>query len=143
VLYASEYTPLYGGNPIVSLAITAPGVLCILVVYYVLYSILPSSGGDYVYLSRLLNPSIALASNFSGWTFFYWFWIGDAAAVFIPQGLTQALTAYAFFNDQKWLLKLTMLATPFFIFVIGTIIIVMFSLIIIFSTRRYFLFKTF
>ena len=80
IIYALVYAPYYGGDPAVSLLLTAPGILCLLGVYYIFNTSMPRSGGDYIYTSRVLHPAIGFAANFIGYAIFLWFWIGDHKA---------------------------------------------------------------
>lgn len=139
IIYALEYVPLYGGNPLVSLLITAPGILALLGVYYIFQVSMPKSGGDYVFMSRVLHPAIGLASNFAGYTFFLWFWIGDAATVFSSQGLAQTLSVYGSLTGQRWATNAANAFTPLMTFIVGTIAIVLFTAIVLFSSRIYFI----
>lgn len=138
VIYALEYAPLYGGDPVTSLLITAPGVLALLGVYHIFQVSMPRTGGDYVFMSRIINPSIGLAANFAGYAFFNWFWIGDAAAVFSSQGLAQTLSVYGTLTGQQWAVNAASAFDPLTTFIVGTIAIVVFTVIVIFSTRLYF-----
>ena len=138
IIYALEYAPLYGGDPIVSLLLTAPGVLALLGVYHIFQISMPRTGGDYVFMSRILHPSIGLAANFAGYAFFNWFWIGDAAAVFSSQGLAQTLSVYGSLTGQQWALDAAGAFTPLTTFLVGTVAIVGFTVIVALSTRLYF-----
>ncbi len=139
IIYALEYVPLYGGNPLVSLLLTAPGILALLGVYYVFQVSMPKSGGDYVFMSRVLHPAIGLASNFAGYTFFLWFWIGDAATVFSSQGLAQTLSVYGSLTGQQWAMGAAAAFTPMTTFLVGTVAIILFTLIVLLSSRLYFI----
>ncbi len=139
IIYALEYVPLYGGNPLVSLLLTAPGILALLGVYYVFQVSMPKSGGDYVFMSRVLHPAIGLASNFAGYTFFLWFWIGDAATVFSSQGLAQTLSVYGSLTDQQWAIDAAGAFTPMTTFLVGTVAIIIFTAIVLLSSRLYFI----
>jgi amino acid transporter len=138
IIYALEYVPLYGGNPLVSLLLTAPGILGLLGVYYIFQVSMPKSGGDYVFTGRVLHPAIGLASNFAGYTFFLWFWIGDAATVFSSQGLAQTLSVYGSLTGQKWAIDAANAFTPMTTFIVGTIAIAIFAAIVLLSSRLYF-----
>ncbi len=70
IIYALEYVPTYGGNPLVALLLTAPGILALLGVYYIFQVSMPRSGGDYIFMGRVLHPALALAANFAGYAFF-------------------------------------------------------------------------
>lgn len=139
IIYALEYVPLYGGNPLVSLLLTAPGILALLGVYYVFQVSMPRSGGDYVFISRVLHPAIGLAANFAGYSFFLWFWIGDAATVFSSQGLAQTLSVYGSLTGQQWAVNAANAFTPTTTFIVGTLAIVIFTLIVLLSSRLYFI----
>ena len=139
IIYALEYAPLYGGEPVTSLLLTAPGILALLGAYHIFQASMPRTGGDYVFMSRIIHPSIGLAANFAGYAFFNWFWIGDAAAVFSSQGLAQTLSVFGSLTGQQWAMNAANAFTPFVTFIVGTIAIVIFTLIVMLSTRLYFL----
>ncbi len=139
IIYALEYVPLYGGSPLVSLLLTAPGILALLGVYYIFQVSMPKSGGDYVFMSRVLHPAIGLASNFAGYSFFLWFWIGDAATVFSSQGLAQTLSVYGSLTGQQWAINAANAFTPMTTFIVGTVAIIIFTAIVLLSSRLYFI----
>jgi basic amino acid/polyamine antiporter, APA family len=140
IIYASEYAPLYGGDPITSLIETAPGVLALLGIYYVFQVSMPRSGGDYVFVGRSLHPALGLTESFLGGAgFFAWFWIGDAATVFSTQGLAQTLAVYGSLTGQSGAIAAAnSLAEPLVIFVLGTIAIAVFISIVALRNRLYF-----
>ncbi len=138
IIYALEYAPLYGGDAVVSLLLTAPGILALLGVYYIFQVSMPRSGGDYVFVSRVLHPAVGLAANFAGYAFFLWFWIGDAADVFSSQGLAQTLSVYGSLTGQQWAMNAASAFTPMTTFLVGTAAIVFFTLVVLFSTKLYF-----
>jgi APA family basic amino acid/polyamine antiporter len=137
IIYAVEYAPLYGGDPVFSLILTAPGILALLGVYFLFQVSMPRSGGDYVFISRILHPAIGFAANFAGYNFFFWFWIGDAAAVFSSQGLAQTLSAYGALTGQQWAIDAAGIFTPNTTFLVGTVAIVIFTLLLIYSARLF------
>ncbi len=138
IIYAVEYAPLYAGDPVTSLILTAPGILALLGVYYIFQVSMPRSGGDYVFMSRSLTPAIGLAASFVGVAFFNWFWIGDAAAVFTSQGLAQSLSVFGSLTGQQWAINAANSFTPWVTFALGTLAIVAFTLILLVTTRLYF-----
>jgi amino acid transporter len=138
IIYAVEYAPLYAGNPVTSLILTAPGILALLGVYYIFQMSMPRSGGDYVYMTRSVGPALGLAASFVGVAVFNWFWIGDAAAVFTSQGLAQSLSVFGSITGQTWAANLAGSFTPWVTFVLGTVAIIIFTLILITTTRLYF-----
>jgi APA family basic amino acid/polyamine antiporter len=139
IIYALVYAPYYGGDPAVSLLLTAPGILCLLGVYYIYNTSMPRSGGDYVYISRSLHPAIGLAANFVGYTMFLWFWIGDAASVFTSNGLYQTLSVYGSLTKASWTSSLSSLfVSSTNNFIIGVIALVAFAALVIVSPKAYF-----
>jgi basic amino acid/polyamine antiporter, APA family len=138
IIYGLEYAPLYGGNVLAGLLLTAPGILALLGVYYIFQVAMPRSGGDYVFISRVIHPAVGLAANFAGYTFFLWFWIGDAADVFSSQGLAQTLSVYGSLTGQQWAMNAASAFTPMTTFLVGTLAIIVFTLIVVFSTKLYF-----
>jgi basic amino acid/polyamine antiporter, APA family len=139
IIYALIYAPYYGGDPAVSLLLTAPGILALLGVYYIFNTSMPRSGGDYVYTSRVLHPAFGFAANFIGYTAFLWFWIGDAASVFSSNGLSQTLSVYGSLSGASW----TSSVSSWFgvssnNFLLGAIAIIFFAAVVIFSPRLYF-----
>ena len=139
IIYAFTYAPLYGGDPAVSLLLTAPGILALLGVYFIFNTSMPRSGGDYVYISRVLNPALGLAANFVGWAIFLWFWIGDAASVFSSQGLSQILSVFHALTGSSSAGSLSAwFPVPINNFIVGTIAIVGFTLLVIMSSRAYY-----
>ncbi len=138
IIYAVEYAPLYAGDPVTSLILTAPGILALLGVYYIFQVSMPRSGGDYVFMSRAISPAIGLSANFVGVAFFNWFWIGDGAAVFTSQGLAQSLSVYGSLTGQQWAVNAANSFTPWVTFALGTVVIAAFTLVLLTTTRLYF-----
>jgi amino acid transporter len=144
IIYALTYAPYYGGDPAFSLLLTAPGILALLGIYYVFTTSMPRSGGDYVFMSRILHPAIGLAANFIGYATFLWFWIGDAATVFSGQGLAQTLSVYGSLSGATWAKSAATWLTPpasgFAVnnFLLGTAVLVFFAAVVIFRNRLYF-----
>lgn len=144
IIYALTYAPYYGGDPAFSLLLTAPGILALLGIYYVFTTSMPRSGGDYVFMSRILHPAIGLAANFIGYTIFLWFWIGDAATVFSTQGLAQTFSVFGSLTGSSWATSAAAWLTPpasgFALnnFLLGSLFILFFALVVIFRTRLYF-----
>ncbi len=139
IIYALTVAPYYGGDPAFSLVLTAPGILALLGIYYVFTSSMPRSGGDYVFMSRILHPSIGFAANFVGYTIFLWFWIGNAASIFSSSGLSQTLSVYGAQAGQPWATSAAgWFGQPWNNFLLGTVFIIFFAMVVIFRTRLYF-----
>jgi basic amino acid/polyamine antiporter, APA family len=139
IIYALTYVPYYGGDPAFSLLLTAPGILALLGIYYIFTTSMPRSGGDYVFMSRILHPSIALAANFVGYSAFLWFWIADGASLFSSAGLAQTFSVYGSLTGSAWATNLAgSFSVPMNNFLLGSVFILFFAAILIFRTRLYF-----
>ncbi len=139
IIYALTYAPYYPGDPAFSLLLTAPGILSLLGIYYIFTTSMPRSGGDYVFMSRVLHPAIALGANFVGYAIFLWFWIGDAASVFSSSGLAPTLSVYGTLSGQSWAVNSAgWFLQPWNNFAVGSLFIIFFALVVMFRTRLYF-----
>jgi basic amino acid/polyamine antiporter, APA family len=139
IIFAFTYAPFYGGDPALSLLLTAPGILALLGVYYIFSTSMPRSGGDYVYVGRILHPALGLAANFVGVTLFLWFWIADGASLFSSQGLAQILSVYGALTKSSWAISTALwVAQPWNNFLLGTVVILLFTVFIIVNLRTYF-----
>ena len=105
------------------------------VVYFLLPQVMPRSGGDYVWVSRVLNPVIGFAAGFG-------FWVANAAVVgttiyleassILP--LTLASFGYAY-NNSGLINFVSSITTPTSIFLIGLGALVLASAITAFGPR--------
>ena len=57
------YGAFPGANLVVALLVALVGIFFIYVMFALLSTAMPRVGGDYTYLSRILHPAVALASN--------------------------------------------------------------------------------
>jgi amino acid transporter len=63
-----------GANLVTALLITVPFILLEVVAYSALISVMPRAGGDYVWQTRLLSPSIGYVLAIAGYVFILWHW---------------------------------------------------------------------
>jgi APA family basic amino acid/polyamine antiporter len=81
--YTSSFLGANIGLAIVLMAISAiPFYLCTAM----LSSAMPRAGGDYVWQSRVLHPSIGFASTFSAWTVWQWYFASFLGVVITTIG---------------------------------------------------------
>ena len=122
VLYMVLYVPAWhpGGSMVLATLIATLIALPTAITYGMLASVFPRSGGEYVYISRNLSPSIGFAAS---WNFTFWaiFYIGAPCALFSQFGLTTlfrfiAITTRSemFMNAAHWV------TTPLGTFLAGT-----------------------
>jgi amino acid transporter len=125
-----------GANVPLSVLITLFPIL----VYNLLYSsftkMMPRSGGDYVFISRGLNPILGFAANFS---FVMWnvFWIGVYSNWVSTIGLGPLFYALGLQSGSQYLTSLGgQLAGPVAGFAIGTVVIVVITAAAISGTTK-------
>jgi amino acid transporter len=134
--------------PVLLIAFSFPGAsipisvlitLFPILVYNLLYSsfskLMPRSGGDYVFISRALNPVLGFSANFS---FVMWnvFWIAVYSNWVPTIGLGPLFYTLGLQTGSQYMLNLGgQLATPLYGFVIGTVVIVIITAGSILSMR--------
>ncbi len=141
IILALSFAPLYGGDPAFSMLLTAPGIIAQLGVFYLLNVSMPRSGGDYVYNSRILGPALGLAANWLGsGAMLVWFWVADSASLYTSTGMAQTFSVYGALTNSPWADNLASWVTqPWNNFLLGIVAIVLFTIIVVFSNRLYFL----
>jgi amino acid transporter len=63
-----------GANLVTALLITTPFIILEVIAYAALISVMPRAGGDYVWQTRILNPSIGYILAITGYVFILWHW---------------------------------------------------------------------
>jgi amino acid transporter len=124
-----------GASIPVSVLITLFPILAYNLLYSSFSKLMPRSGGDYVFISRGLNPVLGFAANFS---FVMWnvFWIAVYSNWVSTIGLGPLFYTLGLQTGSQYLLNLGgQLATSFYGFAIGTIVIVIITAASILSTR--------
>jgi amino acid transporter len=112
--------------------------------YYFLCITMPRSGGEYVYISRSLTPLLGflLSFNIIFWNGFYY--VGVSAAFGSYMGVSAFLDSFGRSVGNPTLIQIAQFASwkPWGWFVIGTLFIVVFTIIIASGLRKYFVFQT-
>ena len=113
-------------------------ILPLALVYGYLASAMPRSGGDYVYVSRVLGPALGMMSNWN--MTMWWFFYGGVPSAFLARyGLAPFFRTMGIYTGNETLTSIgNWFTTKIGTFVLGTCLIVL--LIVIFSTgtKRYF-----
>jgi len=116
-------------------------VICILplaLVYGYLASAMPRSGGDYVYVSRVMGPALGMMSNWN--MTMWWFFYGGVPSAFLARyGLAPFFRTMGIYTGNETLTSIgNWFTTKAGTFILGTCLII--GLIVIFSvgTKTYF-----
>jgi APA family basic amino acid/polyamine antiporter len=107
-------------------------------VYAYFSSVMPRSGGDYIYISRTIHPAVGFIS---GWNWVAWMtlYVGIPAAFFGQYGLTGFFRMLGASLDSEGLVELgNGFSTDWGVFLAGTALIVFFGVVFWRGTRVYF-----
>ncbi len=74
-LYSFSQMYYFGGGLIPALLISAVFIFFEVIVYAALISVMPRSGGDYVWQSRVLGGAVGFILAVTGWWFILWLWV--------------------------------------------------------------------
>jgi len=126
-----------GANLIISLTLIAGLAVIEAVVYSILSSAMPRSGGDYVWVGRILHPALGLMDNM-----FVLFaatqWLAFAASWLPTYALSPFLTILGTNTSNLNLVSLgQQLATPTWSFIVGTIGLAYVALLMILGGRYF------
>ena len=120
--------------PITILVTLIPGVVVALL-YYLFTVAMPRTGGDYVWTSRALHPSIGFMTNLL-LTFTWLSSIATAVAWGISYGLAPSLAAIGMVDNNTAMSNLSAtLSVPLNAFIISAILIVLFIAPVLLGTR--------
>lgn len=109
--------------------------------YALLATVYPRSGGDYVYITRIIHPTLGFVMS---WNFFVWmlFYLGLNSAMLGFQGLAPMLAGVGFVTNQPSLISAAQWAgTPSAYFMIGIVSIVFYGILLASGMKNYFTFQ--
>ena len=106
---------------------------------YMFFSMaIPRSGGDYHYISRTLHPSLGFMSSVN-WALWLPLVLGWAGKNVVPIALQSLLNTWGAITNNPGLIEFSnTLLDPNITFVIGAIVIILFTAITILGTKTYF-----
>lgn len=119
------YMPSYGGVSVpLSLIFCAALALPTAVTYGMLAATMPRSGGDYVYVSRVLGPAFGMMSNWN--TTVWWVLYGGVPSAFLASfGIAPLVRILAAMTGNTRLLSVADWAvSPWGTFIIGALLII-------------------
>jgi APA family basic amino acid/polyamine antiporter len=83
------------GNLITAIVISSLFILCEVIVYAGLISVIPRAGGDYVWQTRILGGSIGFVLAITGWVFILWLWVPIYGNILAKEFITPVCTIMA------------------------------------------------
>jgi len=127
-----------GANPYVGILIAAGLGLPGSFLYAMLTQIMPRTGGDYVFNSRALHPSIGFAGNFS-----YCFWLAIVIGVYTTYFAAYGMGAWGrmmsgFTGSGSWLSFGDWFSTEWGLFITGTVALLLSAALFIRGGTRLF-----
>jgi APA family basic amino acid/polyamine antiporter len=133
------YMPSYGGvNVPLSLVVCAALALPTSATYGMLAATMPRSGGDYVYVSRVLGPAFGMMSNWN--TTVWWVLYGGVPSAFLASfGIAPLMRILAAMTGNTGLLSVAdWAASPWGTFIIGALLIIVLTGIFILGLGVFF-----
>jgi amino acid transporter len=130
-------TSFPGGDMVLGTLLTTAGCIIFALAWAFLAAAMPRLGGDYIYVSRIVNPLLGFLSN---WSVVFFSWLFDVVAVyfFVSDALSPSLYALGYMTGNAGLSQLAAtVGTPMWIGIIGFLIIVIITAIIILSTTAF------
>ncbi|CAN5209285.1 APC family permease [soil metagenome] len=129
--------PFYAGaNLYLTLLIGAVLALPILVTYAVATSVMRRSGGDYVFISRMLHPAVGFGANFV-FVLFQILFLTSSGYYFCQWCLAPLARIIGVYSGDAGILAFAaQLTTPLAIFIVSEVFVVGFGLLFIFRNTR-------
>jgi APA family basic amino acid/polyamine antiporter len=130
--YAFSQMYFFGGGMINALLLSAVFLIFEIIVYASLISVMPRSGGDYVWMTRIFGGGIGFILAITGWWFTLWLWTPAYGDMFRQVVLVPILGVFGFKDLAVWFAGK---GTPLFV---STLIAIAFvSVVIILGMKTY------
>lgn len=139
VLFVLLWIPaIYWGADLIWSTVIA-GILCIFPVtaFALLNTIMPRSGGDYVWVSRVFGPWIGFGTSWNV-VVWMWFYVGAPLAMVGKYGVASLLRYMgATYNNPQLVTAGEWFYSPWGQLILGTILLALFTWLFIIGTRKY------
>ncbi|HNB36421.1 MAG TPA: APC family permease [Anaerolineales bacterium] len=130
--YSFSQMYYFGGGMIPALIISAAFIIFEVVVYASLIAVMPRSGGDYVWQTRVFGGGIGFILAITGWWFTLWLWTPIYGDMLRQIVLTPLLGAFGFQEAAVWIAGS---GTPLFVCSLLTLLFV--ALVIFLGMKSY------
>jgi APA family basic amino acid/polyamine antiporter len=125
-------------NLILSLLITTTCLVCFNLVYAFLAGAYPRSGGEYVFLSRIIHPAVGFIANFGAFIAFCFFSATGGFLVF-TLALAPALEVLGVLTHHTWITSVgTWVGTTHHAWLLGSALVVLYGVMCAFGMKVYY-----
>lgn len=136
--FALALMPEIGGNYLLAILITAILSTFTVYTYYAFHLAMPRSGGDYVFISRTLLPSLGFVSNAS-FVLILLIYNGITGVTIQSTGISIGLAALGSVFQNSTLAALSaVVIQPTWLLILGTLEIVLLAIPAVFGRKAYF-----
>ena len=135
-LFGPAFYP--GASMVWATVICVAAILPLALVYGYLASAMPRSGGDYVYVSRVLGPALGMMSNWN--MTMWWFFYGGVPSAFLARyGLAPMFRTMGIYTGNATLTSVgNWFTTKAGTFILGTVLIILLIVVFSIGTKTYF-----
>jgi amino acid transporter len=130
--YAFSQMYYFGGGMINALIVSAVFLIFEIIVYASLIAVMPRSGGDYVWMTRIFGGSIGFILAITGWWFTLWLWTPVYGDMFRQVVLVPILGVLGMQETAVWFAGT---GTPLFVSTLLTLVFV--SIVIMLGMKVY------